>query len=355
MIPPILRSRWTAITGGIVLIVLLSITIIFWLPNPRVNPAGVVVTIPRGASFHAVTDSLDKAGVLRSTLTFKLAGRLLGYTTRIKVGKYLFAPGMSNLDILKDIEVGKSRLIIAVTIPEGWRMDAIVRKYRRDLGIDAERMLALCTDSAFTHRLGIDASTLEGYLMPDTYSFYWQTDEREIVERMVEQFRLFYVDSLRTRQHDLHVSLREVMTLASIVEAESGVDNERSTIAGVYWNRLQKRMKLEADPTVQYALGSTPRRLTFRDLRLDSPYNTYRRYGLPPGPINNPGRKAILAVLYPERHQYLYFVATGQGGHRFSRSFAEHQRAIRLYHQARRQQRSLLRQSVQNPALGQAK
>ncbi len=352
MMPPILRSRWTAIAGGAVAVAVIAAVILFWLPNPRVNPAGVVVTIPRGASFHSVVDSLDRAGVLRSAFTFRIAGRILGYTKQIKVGKYLFAPGMSNLEILSDIEVGKSRLIIAVTIPEGWRMDAIIRKYRRDLGIDADRLEALCTDSAFVHRLGFDGSSLEGYLMPDTYSFYWQTDEREIVERMVEQFRLFYVDSLRARQHELHASLREIVTLASIVEAESGVDNERSAIAGVYWNRLQKGMKLEADPTVQYALGSTPRRLTFRDLQLESPYNTYRRFGLPPGPINNPGRKAILAALYPEHHQYLYFVATGQGGHRFSRSFAEHERAIRLYHQARRQQRRMLRESAQSATPG---
>jgi len=228
-------------------------------------------------------------------------------------------------------------------------MDAVVRKFSKELGLDEERLFAICTDTEYVRHKGLDGKSLEGYLLPDTYTFYWQTDEREVVDRMVDQFLDFYTDSLQERQKELQMSRREILTLASIVEAESGLDDERQVIAGVYWNRLRRRMKLEADPTIQYALGSSPRRLTYRDLQTISPYNTYRRYGLPPGPINNPGRKSILAALYPGQHQYLYFVATGAGGHRFSRSFAEHQRAIRLYHQTRRQQRRIsVQQGVQS-------
>jgi UPF0755 protein len=141
------------------------------------------------------------------------------------------------------------------------------------------------------------------------------------------------------------MSLKEVVTLASIVEGESGVDAERPTIAGVYLNRLRKNMKLEADPTIQYVLPGGPRRLLYTDLRIDSPYNTYLYRGLPPGPVNNPGKQSILGVLYPEKHQYLYFVATGVGGHRFSKTFSEHQKAIRVYRKVRREIQKGLNQS----------
>jgi UPF0755 protein len=333
--------------GGPALAVLVFLFVVFWMPNETTDPSGIVVTISRGASFSSVVDSLSRAGVIRSRLTFQLAGRLLGYTKQIRVGKYLFAGGQSNLTILKDVREGRSRMIISVTIPEGWRMESIARRFHNELDIDEARFLSACRDSHFVRQQGLEGPTLEGYLMPDTYAFYWQTDEHEVVGRMLQQFRMFYADSLRAKQRELRLSLLQVVTLAAIVEAESGVDAERPVIAGVYWNRLRKNMRLEADPTIQYVLPDGPRRLTFRDLELDSPYNTYRRYGLPPGPINNPGRGSITSVLFPADHRYLYFVATGSGGHRFSASFSEHQRAIQLYHQARREARRQARARAQ--------
>lgn len=154
---------------------------------------------------------------------------------------------------------------------------------------------------------------------------------------MVKGFKDFYVDSLKTRQEALKLTLNEVLTLASIVEGEAMLDEERAVIAGVYLNRLKKRMRLEADPTVQYAIPDGPRRLTYSDLRFNSPYNTYVHYGLPPGPINSPGRKSILAALYPQFHSFLYFVANGSGGHIFSRTYSEHQKAVQSYRKMRRE------------------
>jgi UPF0755 protein len=142
------------------------------------------------------------------------------------------------------------------------------------------------------------------------------------------------------KQDELGKTQSEILTLASIVEAESNMDEERPKVAGVYWNRLKKKMRLEADPTVQYALGEE-RRLRFPDLDFDSPYNTYRHAGLPPGPINNPGKLSILAALYPEQHEYLFFVATGTGGHRFAKYYSDHQKNIRLYHRTRRELKQL--------------
>jgi len=260
---------------------------------------------------------------------------LLGYTKAIKTGKYLFTSGQSNFDILKDLREGKSRMIIPVTIPEGWRMEQMARRYKREIGIDPDKFLALCYDSAFISDQGIEAKSLEGFLMPETYAFYWQTEEREILERMLTEFKHFYNDTLLDRQHALNASKHDIITLASIVEAESSIGDERPVIAGVYWNRLKKRMRLEADPTVQYALGEG-KKLNHQYLELESPYNTYRHYGLPPGPINNPGKSSIRAVLFPRQHEFLFFVATGVGGHHFAKQFSDHQKNINKYHRTRR-------------------
>jgi len=309
---------------------------IFLLPNQYEQPKGIVVTIPRGASFRSVVDSLSSSHAIRNQWSFQIAGRLLGYTKTIKTGKYLFISGQSNLDILRDIRVGKSRMIIPVTIPEGWRIEQMVKRYKREIGIDAEKFLSLCIDSSFIHEQGIQSKSLEGYLLPETYAFYWQTDEREILERMLDGFKHFYNDTLLERQLEIHASQQEILTLASIVEAESSLADERPIIAGVYWNRLKKRMRLEADPTVQYALGEA-KKLSREDLEFDSPYNTYRHYGLPPGPINNPGKSSIRAVLFPQQHDYIYFVASGIGGHRFASKFIDHQKNIMKYHRVRRE------------------
>jgi len=336
---------WVLPPAGLILVLLFAVYYVFWMPMSLPEPGGKVVAIPRGVSFRSVTDTLERNGVIRSKLAFQIAGRLLGYTKSIKVGKYLFHSGLSNSDVLRDINEGKSRVIISVTIPDGWRMDMIAKRFARDLGVDAEKISALCRDSAYIAEQGFQAASLEGYLMPDTYNFYWQTDEPEIVQRMVNGFKTFLVDSLKQRVRASGMTLNQVLTLASIVEGESGIDAELPTIAGVYLNRLRKNMKLEADPTIQYLLPNGPRRLRFADLRIDSPYNTYLYYGLPPGPVNNPGKQSILSVLYPERNQYLYFVATGVGGHHFSKTFSEHEKAVRMYKKVRRELQKNHRQS----------
>ena len=336
---------WVLPPAGVFLVLLVVMYYIFWIPNSVPEPGGRVVAIPRGATFKAVTDTLANNGVIRSRFAFDLAGRILGYTKRIKVGKYVFHSGLSNSDILKDINEGKSRLIISVVIPEGWRMDQIARRFARELGVDFGKIMEICRDSSYVASKGFRAPTLEGYLLPDTYNFYWQTDEPEIVERMVNGFRNFFVDSLQHRLLDVHMSLNQAVTLASIVQGESGIDAELPIIAGVYLNRLRRNMRLEADPTIQYIIPGNPRRLLNNDLRIPSPYNTYLNYGLPPGPVNNPGRQSILSVLYPEKNQYLYFVATGVGGHHFSRTYAEHQRAVRAYKHVRREMLRNLHQS----------
>ena len=163
--------------------------------------------------------------------------------------------------------------------------------------------------------------------MPKTYSFYWDPNEEDIILAMTKEFRRFFDDTLQKRMKEVKLTLEEVVAMASIVEGEAKLDEERPIIAGVYYNRLRKRMNLEADPTIQYVLPGGPRRLFNSDYKFQSSYNTYLHPGLPPGPINNPGEKSILAALYPKKHNFLYFVATGDGGHSFSETYQDHVKA----------------------------
>ena len=331
-----LRRRVQIIAASIVVLVVGATYLVFFSSNTTSLASERTVVIPRGASFKSVLDSMEVSGVLRYRWTLSLAGRVLGLTKTMKVGKYLFPRGLSNVGILNDLAEGKYRVLIALPVPEGWRMERTALQCSKILGIDAAHFISLCDNSSFRNQLGIDAPSIEGYLMPDTYRFLWQVSEEEIIERMVGEFKKFYADSLKAREKQMNLTENEVLTLASIVEAEAVLDRERPIIAGVYLNRLKKRMRLEADPTVQYAIPEGKRRLTLSDLRFDSPYNTYRNFGLPPGPINSPGKKSILAVLYPEKHSYLYFVADGTGGHAFSKTYAEHQKAVKKYRKIRR-------------------
>ena len=302
---------------------------VLWAPNDFTGYRFVKVS--KGELFPQVVDSLQNAGVIRSPFLFSLAGRFLGYTKRIQIGKYRFHSGMSNREILLDLRFGTTVEYVRVIVPEGLKAKTIASLFARDVGIDSVKFMNLVNDSSLARRLNVNTKSLEGFLMPRTYTFYWQTDEEEIIKEMVDQFSRVFNDSLKTRTRTLGLTINQVLTLASIVEGESAIDSERSLISGVYYNRLKKGMRLQADPTVQYIIGNGPRRLKKSDLRIGSPFNTYLHSGLPPGPVNNPGRSAILAALYPQKSKFLYFVANGEGGHRFSRTYTEHRRAVQKY------------------------
>jgi UPF0755 protein len=308
----------------------------FYAANEFPEGGEKVFFVSKGQSFRSIVDSLEDQHLIRSRALFVFAGRVLGGTERMQVGRYVFRSGISNVDLFTSLRSGRDNSIITVTVPEGYRVRSQSRLFVRTLGIDSTRFLSLVRQQSFIADMGIDDTSLAGYLLPDTYGFTWQQDEAEIIERMVGEFKSFYSDSLRMREQEIGWTTRQVLTLASIVEAEAVKPEERPVIAGVYINRLQKGMKLEADPTVLFGLPDGRRRVMYADLRVNHPYNTYLRKGLPPGPINNPGRSSILAALYPEKHRYLYFVADGNGGHRFARTYQEHQRNVAAYRKARR-------------------
>lgn len=294
-----------------------------------------IFKVSKGMNFSQIAESLKVNGVIKNIFLFKLAGRIMNVDREIKVGKYLFHGKMSNLDIIKCLKTGESAMKIDVTIPEGLTARIQAKIFARELGIDSAKFMQLVFDKNFIQEQGIEASSLEGYLMPDTYQFYWQTDEEEIIQRLLEQFRKVYNDTLQRRAEILGLNINQVLTIASIVEGETRLDSEKATIAGVYYNRLKKRMLLQADPTIQYVLEDGPRLLKYKDLTIESPYNTYKYIGLPPTPINNPGKAAILAALYPEKHNYLYFVASGNGGHTFSKTYSEHLKNVNNYRKLR--------------------
>jgi UPF0755 protein len=336
--PPSRRFLWLVLTPmAIVALILLSGAWLFWWPN-RFDVPEKIVAISRGATFQAAVDSLVSDGVISNKRSFEYAGRFLGITKSIRVGRYHFKSGKSNLAILRDISEGLTNYPIPVRVGEGAKLRRVAGRFSRELGVDSTMFASLCTDAEFIKGLGLEEKSLEGYLLPDTYSFYWQTEERQIIKALVNSFRQFYVDSLKARHQKLGLTLKQVLALASIVEGETAIDSERAVVAGVYWNRLKTRMPLQADPTIQYIIPDGPRRLTYADLKVESPYNTYRHPGLPPGPISNPGRKSILAVLYPDKNKYFYFVANGSGGHKFSRTFVEHQRAVKNWRKIQREQ-----------------
>ncbi|HLX11795.1 MAG TPA: endolytic transglycosylase MltG [Bacteroidota bacterium] len=326
-------KRLDIILGSLVGLGCILLYLILWSPNTFDGDRIVIVS--KGESFTRVEDSLAAKGVLSNRLLFNLAGRLLGNTTRIQIGKYRFKSGMSNKEILLDLRVGKTVEMITVAIPEGLDIRRQAHILRRTLGIDSARYVQLARDSAFASQLGSSSGSLEGYLYPDTYKFYWQTDEQDILKTFTGEFWKFWTDTLAARASEQKMPINNVLALASIIEWETKIDTERAMISEVYLNRLKKGMRLQADPTVQYLLPEGHRLLHYSDLHIESPYNTYLYKGLPPGPVNSPGKASILAALYPKKNSYLYFVANGTGGHTFTRRFQDHERAVRNYRKFR--------------------
>jgi UPF0755 protein len=285
------------------------------------------VVIPPGSTFRVAADSLHRAGVIGSTRLFRLYASMRGHDRRIRAGTYVMSRGMSWPAVVSALTQGTG-LIHTVTIPEGYAIADIAPLLARTLGVDADSVIAATRDSATRERLDVPTPTLEGYLFPDTYSFPDGTSGRAAVETMVKRFEQVWQPEWNAKLDQLALSRHDVVTLASIVEKEAKIPAERPVIAAVYLNRLRIGMKLQADPTVQYALGRHSPRLFYKDLRVDSPYNTYEHAGLPPGPIASPGRASIVASLEPAAVPYRYFVAHADGHHEFHTDYASHERAV---------------------------
>lgn len=287
------------------------------------------VTIPQGSSFAAAADSLESAGVLRVPRLFRLYASITGRDRDIKAGTYLLEPGQSWNELIQALSDGRG-IEQNITVPEGLGLRDIVPLLERSIGASAESLWAAARDTATRQRLGVPTPDLEGYLFPDTYRFMYGTSAREAVRDMVRRFEEVWEPGWNARLSEMGMSRHAVITLASIVEKEARLAEERPVIAAVYHNRLRQGMPLQADPTVQYAIGEHRNRVLYRDLKVDSPYNTYKNRGLPPGPIASPGRASIEAALFPANVPYRYFVAHPDGHHEFRVTFEEHTAARRL-------------------------
>ena len=285
------------------------------------------VVIPPGATFRVAADSLEKAGVISSARLFRIYASVGGHDRRIRAGTYIMARRMSWAATVSALTDGTG-LIRTVTIPEGYSIADIAPVLARALGADEDSVLAATRDSALRERLDVPSPTLEGYLFPDTYAFADGTTPRVAVQVMVKRFEQVWDPAWNQRLEQLALSRHDILALASIVEKEAKFPAERPVIAAVYLNRLRSGMRLQADPTVQYALGRHSARLYYKDLRVDSPYNTYEHSGLPPGPIASPGRASIVAALNPAAVPYRYFVAHTDGHHEFHVDYRSHARAV---------------------------
>ncbi|ADH86912.1 endolytic transglycosylase MltG [Desulfurivibrio alkaliphilus] len=329
------RRRRPALWLAAGLLPVLLALVWFWSYAAGSGPAAAetLVYIPPGSSFAAVERTLVEAEVLREDRRFRWLAYLSGQRGRLRAGEYAVAAGASPREILQLLTTGRT-VRRQVTIPEGSNLFQVARLLAGQQLLDAEDFVAYVTDPVTVKRFGLDspspAPSLEGWLFPDTYFFTRGQSKEEITAVMVRRARTV-LDELLAGRDDSGLSRLEIMTLASIVEKETGLAEERSLIAGVFFNRLEKGMRLQTDPTVIYGLQSFDRRLSRQDLRTPTPYNTYTIHGLPPGPIANPGRAAIAAVLEPEETDYLYFVSRNDGSHQFSTNLRDHNRAVNRY------------------------
>lgn len=328
--------RWSTWAGSIVGLLAVSVVLIaayeLYVSPPRAVPETetVEVIVPAGLAANEIGALLEREGLIDNAATFLLLGKLGRYERHLQAGRYRLSPLMRDLDVLKVLTRGGTEEE-RVMLPEGLTVAQVAEVLVEYAGIDRERFLGLARHPGTAESLQVPASSLEGYLFPDTYNIFWRMDERHILSLLVENFWAHFGASRRERAAVLGMTVHQVITLASLIEREAKTDDERSLISGVFHNRLALGRPLESCATVAYILPERRERLTYADLSTPSPYNTYLHVGLPPGPICNPGIASVDAALYPAQTRYLYFVSRGDGTHEFTRTASEHYRAKRKY------------------------
>lgn len=322
---------------ALLIVVLAAGGIAGWMAHEWQTPyrgysgTAAVVEVPRGATTQGIAQRLARAGVVRSALAFEIWSRW-HHGRKLEAGEYRFDRPMTTLEVFNKVAEGRV-WTLSLTIPEGWTMFDIANAVARAGLASRTDFLRAARNPAPIRDLAPKAPTLEGFLFPATYQFPHHTTAQTIVDTMVQRFRKAWATVTREDPHQA-LSPEKVVTLASLVQEETPKARERPIIAGVFTNRLRLGYPLECDPSVVYALklaGRYDGKLESKELRIESPYNTYLHYGLPPGPIGNPGTASLRAALVPAHVDYLYFVADGSGGHAFSRTLAEHRRNVERY------------------------
>jgi UPF0755 protein len=327
----LLSPREMVIIAAFFLAVLSFFYLTFFTPNYYKYNSPVKFEVKKGESFSQISGRLYNAGIIPGKINFKIAGILYGAQKKIKPARYYIPNGLSYLGLIDYFINGNADYLKKVKLFDGSSSKSIASRLRAELYVDSVSFIHELHNRNLLDSLGIKEQSFEGYLLPQEYDLYERSSPREIIINLYNGFNNFINDSLKKDIIKSSRGIHSILTIASIVNGETNKKTEMARIAGVYYNRLKIGMKLQADPTIQYLQQFGSKRLSFDDLKINSPYNTYKFSGLPPGPIDNPGKNAIIASVYPEKHNYLYFVADGKGGHLFARTFSDHLKNVRLY------------------------
>jgi UPF0755 protein len=309
---------------------------IVYTPNVDSKDRETFVTIPRGATYEQAMDSIEGSGVIIDKLSLRFMAKLMDYDKLVKPGRYKLEHGWGNRQLLGVLRIGQ-QTPLKLTFANIRLRNQLAAKLATEIEASEQELDSLLNDESYLAGLGFDTTTIVSMFIPNTYEIYWTTSAPELMTRMKSEYDKFWTAERKAKADKLGLSQKEVSTLASIVQAETIKNDEKPRVAGVYLNRLNKGMLLQADPTVVFAVRDfTIRRVLNVHLRQKSPYNTYINKGLPPGPINVPNISSIDAVLNPEQHNYIYFCAKEDfsGYHAFASNVAEHQANARRFHAA---------------------
>jgi UPF0755 protein len=325
-------SKKIAIMIGVILMtfVIGFIYLTYSVPSTPQTTQKMILEIPKHSGLKDVASKLESAGVIKSHNLFILSVLIRGYKNKLKAGEYEFDPGDSLNRTIGKLVRGEV-VVHKITIPEGFAMNEIAELLERDGVMSKEVFLEKAHSGEFAKELlGDHCPSFEGYLFPDSYSYKKGITPDELIRMMVARFKEVYVP-LRAKSGELDLTDREIVILASIIEKETGNVSERPLVSAVFYNRLKLGMRLESDPTVIYGMGSFDGNLRKKDLQTETRYNTYVIFGLPPGPISNPGRDSLEAALNPAQVNFLYFVSRGDGTHEFSSTYRDHRKAVTEY------------------------
>lgn len=329
-------SKGKYIFGSVGLLLLLVVCYFLFLPNTGSFAKGDYLYVPTGATFEKVKSTLIAEGFVRDINSFDVLAKQLKLPENIHSGKYHIRKGMSNFAMIKLLRSGKQTPVKLVIKKLRTQQD-FIRLVSSNLEADSIVLRHILSDTVYLAQYGLDSNTAMCAIMPNTYEFYWNSDAEKVFKKIVKQYVTFWNEQRKNQAKKLGISPQEVIILASIVEEESNKNDEKPTIASVYLNRLKTGMKLQADPTARFAYGDFMiKRITGTQTSFESPYNTYKVYGLPPGPICTPSEKSILAVLNATQSNYLYFCAKEDfsGYHNFASTLKEHNDNARKYHNA---------------------
>ncbi len=314
-------------------------------------PPGTVLLIHETIGLDELAALMEEHGFDFNPDELRWASGILGWR-RFNQGRYEFSDPVGYPDFFSKLALGLQDPMM-IRIPPGASKEALKQRIAAQMQFEADELAEAMRDTSLLNRHGIEAHQLYGRILPDSYEVFWTSSPHRLIERLLSEFDARVTQPYAARMQELGRSVDEITTLASIIEWEARFDDEKPAISGLYWNRLNRRWRLQADPTVNYAKGERSR-LVFADYRIDHPYNTYWIHGLPPGPINNPSLSSIRAALFPEDHNYMYMVATPDGRHAFSRTYAEHRRKSREWTDWLREQRRIRAEMEREEALRQS-